>query len=71
VDLDKNQPAMEISKNEDEKFNAIKQALLDEQNLTPQKGLGTKSSNTKAVHQEYIPSYGHNAYNPSNRGSRH
>jgi len=42
VDLDKNQPAMEISKNEDEKFNAIKQALLDEQNLTPQKGLGTR-----------------------------
>jgi len=30
-----------------------------------------ESSTTEAINQEYLPSYGHNALNPYNRGSRH
>ena len=42
MDFDKNQPAMAISRNEDEKIRAIEQALLDEQNHTLQNEHGTR-----------------------------
>ena len=71
VDFVKNQPAMALSKNEDKKIRAIKQALLDDSNRTLQKCHEQELSTTKAIHQEYMPFYGHNSLNPYNRGSRH
>jgi len=54
VDFDKNQPAIALSKNKDEKIRAIEQALLDEWNRTLQKGHGTRivnyQSNTSRVY---------------------
>jgi len=51
-----------------EQFN--KPCLMRETVLS-KRDMEQESSTTEAIHQEYMPSYGHNALNPYNRGSRH